>query len=64
MNSDLLDRFCQDCQMRNFRNINVYIIYIRNYIEMLESRSKDPIEANKEDLKDYLSILRGRGLIR
>ena len=62
MNSDLLERFCQDCQMRNFRNIDIYQSYIKNYIKMLESRSKDPIEANREDLKDYLSILRGRGL--
>lgn len=62
MNLDLLDRFCQDCKMRNFRNIEVYKSYIKNYIEMLESRSKDPIQANKDDLKDYLSILRERGL--
>ena len=31
-------------------------------MELLDSRSKDPILVNKDDLKDYLSILRERGL--
>ena len=62
MNSDLLDRFCQDCQMRNIQNIAVYRVYIKPFMELLDSRSKDPILVNRDDLKDYLSILRERGL--
>jgi integrase/recombinase XerD len=31
-------------------------------MELLESRSKDPCTTNKDDLKDYLSSLRQRGL--
>ncbi|MGD0952876.1 MAG: tyrosine-type recombinase/integrase, partial [Methanotrichaceae archaeon] len=62
MKVDLLDRFCQDCQMRDIKNIKIYRVYIKQYIELLDSRSKKPNIANKDDLKDYLSSLRQRGL--
>jgi len=62
MKINLLDRFCRDCQMRDIKNIKTYKVYIKQYIEMLESRSKNPNLANKDDLKDYLSGLRQRGL--
>ena len=62
MNSDLLDLFCQDCQMRNIRDIKTYRSYIKMYLELLESRSKDPRMTNKDDLKVFLSCLRQRGL--
>jgi integrase/recombinase XerD len=48
--------------MRNIKNIEIYGVYIKLFMELLDSRSKDPIQANKDDLKDYLSILRERGL--
>jgi len=62
MKSDLLDRFCQDCQMRNIRYIDTYRSYVNLFLKLLESRSKDPATANRDDLKNYLSILRERGL--
>jgi len=62
MNSELLDRFCQDCQMRNIKNISVYRSYIKQFMELLDSRSKNPFLVTKDDLKDYLSSLRQRGL--
>jgi integrase/recombinase XerD len=62
MNSDLLDRFCQDCKMRNIRYIDTYRSYVNLFLKLLESRSKDPSTANRDDLKDYLSALRERGL--
>jgi integrase/recombinase XerD len=62
VNAELLDKFCQDCQIRNIRDVATHISYIKQYIELLESKSKNPILANKDDLKDYLSLLRQRGL--
>jgi integrase/recombinase XerD len=62
MNAELLDKFCQDCQIRNIRDVATHVSYIKQYIELLESKSKNPILANKDDLKDYLSLLRQRGL--
>ena len=62
MKSDLIDRFCQDCQIRNIKYIETYRAYINLYLKLLESRSKDPTTANRDDLKDYLSGMRQRGL--
>jgi integrase/recombinase XerD len=62
MNLDLLDRFCQDCQMRNIKSVRTYKVYIKPYMEFLDSRSKNPNNVNRDDLKDYLSFLQQRGL--
>ncbi len=62
MNSGLLEGFCQDCQMRNIKSIETYKIYIKQYLELLASRSKNANSADKSDLKDFLSSLRQRGL--
>src|SRR5512137_2048267 len=62
MNSDLLEGFCQDCQMRNIKNIETYRIYIKQYLELLASKSRNANSADKSDLKDFLSSLRQRGL--
>jgi integrase/recombinase XerD len=62
MNEDLIEKFLNDCQMRNIKNINPYKIYIKQYMNLLKSKSKDPSMANKDDLKDFLSNLRERGL--
>ncbi len=62
MKSNLLDQFCQDCRMRNIRYIDTYRSYVNLFLKLLESRSKEPSTANRDDLKDYLSSLRDRGL--
>ena len=62
MNSDLLEGFCRDCQMRNIKSIETYEVYIKQYMELLASRSKDANSADKSDLKDFLSSLHQRGL--
>jgi integrase/recombinase XerD len=62
MNSILLEGFCQDCQMRNIKSIKPYAAYVKQYLELLASRSKDPYNVDKSDLKAYLSSLRQRGL--
>ena len=62
MNSGLLEGFCQDCQMRNIRSIETYEIYVKQYLELLDSRSKNANCADKSDLKDFLASLRQRGL--
>ena len=62
MNSDLMEGFCQDCQMRNIKSIKTYKVYIKQYLELLDSRSKNANSADKSDLKDFLSSLRQRGL--
>jgi integrase/recombinase XerD len=62
MNSNLVEGFCLDCKMRNIRSIKTYKIYIKQYLELLASRSKEANNADKSDLKDFLSILQQRGL--
>ena len=62
MNSDLLEGFCQDCQMRNIKSIETYKTYIKQYLDLLDSRSKNPNSADRSDLKDFLTSLRQRGL--
>ncbi|MGD0950916.1 MAG: tyrosine-type recombinase/integrase [Methanotrichaceae archaeon] len=62
MNSDLLEGFSRDCRMRNIKNIQPYKVYIKQYLELLSSRSKDANSADKGDLMDFLSSLRQRGL--
>jgi integrase/recombinase XerD len=62
LNSGLLEGFCHDSQMRNIKSIRTYEAYIRQYLELLASRSKNPNSADKSDLKDFLGILRQRGL--
>jgi integrase/recombinase XerD len=62
MNSDLLEGFCQDCQMRNIKSTETYEIYIKQYLDLLASRSKNANSADKSDLKEFLSSLRQRGL--
>jgi integrase/recombinase XerD len=62
MIEDLLDRFCRDCQIRDINSIETYKTYIRQYIGLLESRSKNPILANRDDIRDFLATLRQRGL--
>ncbi|MGD0955065.1 MAG: tyrosine-type recombinase/integrase [Methanotrichaceae archaeon] len=62
MNSDLLEGFCRDCQIRNIKSIETYKVYIKQYMELLASRSKDANNADKSDLKDFLSSLHQRGL--
>jgi len=62
VNSGLLEGFCQDCQMRNIKSVETYEIYIKHYLELLASRSKNATNADKSDLKAYLSSMRQRGL--
>jgi len=62
MNSDLLEGFCKDSQMRNIKSIRTYKIYIKQYLELLGARSKNANSADKTDLKDFLASLRQRGL--
>ena len=62
MNSGLLEGFCRDCQMRNIKSIETYKTYIKQYLGLLASRSKNPNSADKSDLIDFLSSLRQRGL--
>ena len=50
--------------MRNIKSIETYEVYIKQYLELLDSRSKDVNSADKGDLKDFLSNLQQRGLKR
>jgi integrase/recombinase XerD len=48
--------------MRNIKSIETYKVYVKQYLELLASRSKNPNSADKSDLMDFLSSLRQRGL--
>jgi site-specific recombinase XerD len=62
MNSSILEGFSQDCQMRSIKSIRTYEVYIEQFLELLDSKSKNANSADKSDLKDFLSSLHQRGL--
>jgi integrase/recombinase XerD len=48
--------------MRNIKSIETYEVYIKQYLELLDSRSKNANSPDKSDLKDFLASLQQRGL--
>jgi integrase/recombinase XerD len=62
MSIGLIEEFCRDCRDRNIKSVVTYEVYVKQYLDVLASRSKNTTSADKTDLKAFLSGLRQRGL--
>jgi len=59
--NDLVQRFHEDCNLRNMVSAMDYIYRAREYCLFLETRGKNPLVADREDLRAFLSRLKERG---
>jgi integrase/recombinase XerD len=60
--NDLVGRFHEDCNLRGMVSVMDYIYRAKEYCAFLEERSKNPLTADRDDLRAFLSQLKGRGL--
>lgn len=60
--NDLVGRFHEDCNLRGMVSVMDYIYRAKEYCVFLEARSKNPLTADRDDLRAFLSQLKGRGL--
>ncbi len=60
--NDLVQRFHEDCNLRNMVSAMDYIYRAKEYCLFLETKGKNPLTADREDLRAFLSRLKERGL--
>jgi integrase/recombinase XerD len=60
--NDLVQRFHEDCNLRGMVSVMDYIYRAKEYCAFLETRGKNPLNADKDDLRAFLSRLKERGL--
>jgi len=60
--SDLIQRFHEDCNLRGMVSVMDYIYRSKEYCDFLDARGKNPINADKEDLKAFMARLKARRL--
>jgi len=60
--SDLIQRFHEDCRLRGIVSTMDYIYRAREFCAFLEARGKNPMDADKDDIKAFLMRLKERGL--
>jgi integrase/recombinase XerD len=58
----LVERFHEDCNLRGMVSTMDYIYRAKEYCSFLETRGKNPLNSDKDDLRAFLSRLKGRGL--
>ena len=58
--NNLVGRFHEDCTLRGMVSTMDYIYRAKEYCSFLEARGKDPLTADKDDLRAFLSQLKGR----
>ena len=54
--------FIGDLELRNISRLQPYICYVGEFCRTMEQRGKDPEKADRNDLRAYLQVLRGRKL--
>ena len=59
--TDLVQKFHEDCMLRNIVSTMDYVYRSKEYCLFLEARGKSPLTANREDLRAFLSRLKERG---
>jgi integrase/recombinase XerD len=59
---DLVKRFHEDCDLRGMVSTMDYIYRAREYCAFLEARGKNPLTADRDDLRAFLARLKERGL--
>ncbi len=60
--NDLVGRFHEDCNLRGMVSTMDYIYRAKEYCAFLETRGKNPLTADRDDLRAFLSRLKERGL--
>ena len=60
--NDLIQRFHEDCNLRGMVSVMDYIYRTKEYCGFLDARGKNPINADKEDLRAFMARLKARGL--
>lgn len=60
--NDLILRFHEDCSLRGMVSTMDYIYRAKEYCVVLDSRGKDPLNADRDDLRVFLAQLKTRGL--
>jgi integrase/recombinase XerD len=60
--NDLVGRFHEDCNLRGMVSTMDYIYRAKEYCAFLETRGKNPLTADRDDLRAFLSRLKDRGL--
>ena len=60
--SDLIERFHNDCNLRDMVTTMDYVYRTRAYCAFLETRGKNPLNADRDDLRDFLAHLKAKGL--
>jgi len=60
--NDLVERFHEDCNLRGMVTTMDYIYRAKEFCAFLESRGKNPLNVDRDDLKAFLAQLKARGL--
>jgi integrase/recombinase XerD len=59
---DLVGRFHEDCNLRGMVSTMDYIYRTKAFCAFLETREKDPLNADRDDLRAFLAQLKAKGL--
>ena len=60
--TNLIERFHEDCNLRGMVSTMDYIYRAKEYYAFLETRGKNPLTADREDLRAFLTQLKARQL--
>jgi integrase/recombinase XerD len=60
--NDLVQRFLEDCNLRGMVATMDYVGRTKEYCAFLEARGKNPLNADREDLRAFLAQVKARGL--
>ena len=60
--NDLIRRFHEDCNLRGMVSTMDYIYRSKGYCAFLETRGKNPLNADRDDLRAFLAQLKAKGL--
>ena len=60
--NDLVERFHEDCNLRGMVSTMDYIYRAKGYCAFLEAREKNPLNADRDDLRTFLAQLKAKGL--
>ena len=58
--NNLIQRFHEDCNLRGMVSTMDYIYRSKRYCAFLETREKNPLNADRDDLRAFLAQLKAR----
>ena len=59
--NDLVERFHEDCNLRGMVSTMDYIYRAKEYCAFLEARGKNPLTADRDDLRAFLELSSRQG---